>query len=121
MTRTRRGITSPFRRDRKHDFASATGAPLHESKALQVLGTELGELWWRTEFGSRLTRLRHRENDEVTGELARVYTRDALRAWSPSTHLRAIELRQLDTTVRVRFVVETDDEDAAPISIEGEL
>ncbi len=120
MTRALRGATSPLRRDRKHDFASATGAALQKSKALQALATDPGELWWRTEFGSGLNRLRHRENDEVTGELARIYTRDALRAWIPSMRLREFELPQTDTRLRVSLTVDTDD-DPVPTSIEGGL
>ena len=82
-----RGILIPFRRDRKRDFASGSGNPLVTANVTQVLATECdsvrssGELPWRTAFGTPLATLRHVNNDDALTELARVYSRDALRLW----------------------------------------
>ena len=78
----RRCLVAPLRRDKKSDFAHASGEDLLKSKIIQVLATD-GEMPWATSFGSKLTRLRHQKNDEVLEALARVYVRDALRKWVP--------------------------------------
>lgn len=83
-------LLTPFRRDRKSDFASGSGPSLTRSKVLQILLTEgdtpqtSGELPWRTAFGAGLHLLRHRRNDAALAQLARVRVRDALRRWLPS-------------------------------------
>ena len=105
------GLLTPFRRDRKRDFASGTGAELLRSKVLQVLMTEgatprsSGELPWRTRFGAGLHLLRHQRNDEVLGELARVYVRDALTRWVPSARLVALEVSRDDASLVLRLRV----------------
>lgn len=82
-------LLTPFRRDRKSDFASGSGKTLTRAKVLQVLLTEgdtpqsAGELPWRTAFGSGLHLLRHQRNDAALAQLARVRVRDALRRWLP--------------------------------------
>lgn len=89
MPEASRNLLTPFRRDKKSDFASGTGEDLLASKVRQTLLTEgatqrsSGELPWRTNFGSSLTLLRHQRNDVVLKELSRVYVRDALRRWMP--------------------------------------
>lgn len=83
------GLLRPFKRDQKADFAAEGGEQLIRSAVGQVLGTSaasdftLGELPWRTEFGSLLHLLRHQKNDVVLQELARVYVVDALKRWEP--------------------------------------
>jgi uncharacterized protein len=102
MAREPRGLLVPFRRDKKSDFASGVGADLLHSDAEQVLGTQPGELPWRTEFGTELDRLRHRQNTEIVRELGRVYTRDALRRWLPTAELTEFSIRQSDVSLRPR-------------------
>lgn len=83
------GLTRPFQRDGRADFAAADGEQLVRGAVGQVLGTvgasELtpGEMPWWTEFGSLLYRLRHQKNDSVLQELGRVYVVDALKRWEP--------------------------------------
>lgn len=83
------GLLRPFRRDQKNDFANGAGAALIQSTAGQILGTKcdgprgVGELPWRTEFGSRLYLLRHRPLNETLRELARFYSQEALTRWEP--------------------------------------
>jgi len=83
------GLLRPFRRDQKLDFANAAGLELVRSAVGQVLGTRAasdtiqGEIPWRTEFGSLLYLLRHRNNDITTRELARVYVAQAIARWEP--------------------------------------
>ena len=107
-------LLTPFRRDRKRDFASGSGGALERSKVLQVLLTEgdtpqtSGELPWRTAFGSGLHLLRHQRNDAVLAELARVRARDALKRWLPSMGpVRvAAEAEENELVVRVRLGTE---------------
>ena len=83
------GLTRPFQRDGRADFAAAGGEQLVRSAVGQVLGTTgasettPGEVPWRTDFGSLLHRLRHQKNDSVLQELGRVYVVEALKRWEP--------------------------------------
>lgn len=83
------GIRRPFRRDEKNDFANASGLELVLSCAGQVLGTRAqspsgsGELPWRTEFGSKIHLIRHRNNNVLTREIARTFAQEALAKWEP--------------------------------------
>jgi len=92
------GLTRPFRRDRKLDFASANGVRLVASCAGQVLGTRSaagrfqGELPWRDEFGSSLYMVRHRANDDTTRELARIGVVEALTRWEPRVQVTNVEI-----------------------------
>lgn len=105
-------LLTPFRRDKKRDFAVGSGEALLASKVRQALLTEgatprsSGELPWRTNFGAGLALLRHQRNDAVLGELALVYVRDALARWVPGAQLLGVELQQsgpsLSLRVRVR-------------------
>lgn len=111
-----RGLIAPFRRDKKRDFASAGGEELVRSAVMQVLGTvgasdfTQGELPWRTEFGSLLNLLRHKRNDIVLRELARVYVRDAIRKWEPRVVVTGMDIQRLDPdgnklSIRLRYHV----------------
>lgn len=105
----------PFRRDKKRDFAAGSGSELLASKVRQALLTEgatarsSGELPWRTNFGAGLGLLRHRANDAVLRELARVYVRDALKRWVPGARLVGLDVQQDGPTLvlRVRVRVAT--------------
>lgn len=102
------GLLTPFRRDRKRDFASGDGDPLLAAKVLQVLATEgattrsSGELPWRTAFGTPLQLLRHQRNDVALAELARVYIRDALRRWVPEAEVVAVAVERDGPTLALR-------------------
>ncbi len=105
------GLLTPFRRDRKRDFASDSGADLLASKVMQALMTggatprSSGELPWRTAFGAGLDLLRHQRNDAALAELARVHVRDALKRWVPEAELVEVAVTREDATLmlRVRF------------------
>lgn len=110
------GPIAPFRRDKKRDFAAAGGEELVRSAVMQVLGTmgasdyTQGELPWRTEFGSLLQLLRHKKNDIVLRELARVYVREALRKWEPRVVVTGLDVQRLDPegnslSIRLRYQV----------------
>jgi phage baseplate assembly protein W len=81
------GVLRPFQRDQKNDFAHGGGRALLSSRIGQILGTKAdstagpGELPWRTNFGSRLHLLRHRNNALALAELARVMILEALGTW----------------------------------------
>ena len=103
-----KGLTIPFRRDRKRDFASGSGGELLASKVLQALMTRgatpqsSGELPWRTAFGAGLDLLRHQRNDAALSELARVYVRDALRRWVPEAELAGVLVTRKDASLQLR-------------------
>jgi phage baseplate assembly protein W len=94
------GLTRPFRRDLRSDFAAAGDEEGIRSSVGQILGTNgasdntPGEVPWRTEFGSLLYLLRHQQNDGVLGELARVYVVDALQRWEPRVIVTAVSIRR---------------------------
>ncbi|RJS13441.1 hypothetical protein DRW03_36065 [Corallococcus sp. H22C18031201] len=119
MSRAPHNLLVPFRRDKKRDFASGTGAELLASKVRQVLLTEgatphsSGELPWRTSFGAGLARLRHQRNDAVLAELARVYIRDALARWLPGVQLVEVRVEQDSALATLR--VRTREGDTAPV------
>lgn len=93
------GILTPFQRDQKNDFAVGSGVALVKASMRQILMTRCrsvsggGEVPWRTGFGSRLYLLRHRKNNFVTQEMARVYVVGALRRWEPRVQITKVTLR----------------------------
>jgi phage baseplate assembly protein W len=103
----------PFRRDKKQDFAKASGAQLLASKVRQVLLTEgatprsSGELPWRTNFGAGLGLLRHQRNDLVLEELARVYVREALERWLPGVLLEGVQVERRNASLVVALRLKT--------------
>lgn len=105
---------TPFRRDKKRDFATGEGEALLASKVRQVLLTEgatpssSGELPWRTSFGAGLALLRHRRNDAALKELARVHIRDALRRWLPGVQLVRLEATSEGESLTLRVLVRED-------------
>lgn len=123
MTTTRRNLLIPFTRDLKQDLASGTDDDLLRSQVTQVLATEgatprsSGELPWRTRFGSALHLLRHQRNDEALAELARVYVRDALRAWLPAVVVEKVEVVRDGASLTLRVRVRRN-ASAAPQTVE---
>ncbi len=111
MSREPTNLLIPFRRDKKRDFAAGSGSELLASKVRQALLTEAatarssGELPWRTNFGAGLGLLRHRANDAVLRELARVYVRDALKRWVPGARLVGLDVQQDGPTLVLRINV----------------
>jgi phage baseplate assembly protein W len=92
------GLTRPFQRDLRSDFAGAGGEQLIRSAVGQILGTvgssdyTQGEVPWRSSFGSLLHVLRHQPNDHVLQELARVYVVDALKRWEPRVVVTSVQV-----------------------------
>lgn len=99
MDNNPRNLITPFRRDKKRDFASDDGAELLKSKVLQALMTRgttpksSGELPWRTAFGAGLDLLRHQRNVAALSELARIYVRDTLKKWVPEVKLVNVDIK----------------------------
>ena len=104
-------LLTPFRRDKKRDFASGAGEDLLASKVRQALLTEgatpksSGELPWRTSFGSGLHVLRHLRNDAALSDLARIHVRDCLKRWVPEAELVEVAATRDGATLqlKVRF------------------
>lgn len=107
------GLLRPFRRDQKSDFASGSGLDNVKACVGQVLGTRatsamaVGEVPWRSDFGSRLHLLRHKGNKETLGDLAVVMIEEALLRWEPRARVTLAEVvPQANARVlllRVRF------------------
>ena len=101
------GPLTPFRRDKKTDFASGSGDELLKSKVIQVLMLEAdtpessGELPWRTSQGSAIHLARHHRNDAVIAELIRVYARDALKKWLPDVMVTRLDVQQEQAAIRL--------------------
>jgi hypothetical protein len=106
-----KSLLAPFMRDRKRDFASASGPELLATKVVQVIATEgdtaasSGELPWRTAFGAGFQTLRHQSSDDALAALAHVYARAALGRWVPEAELIGVAVtRDGDALhVRIRF------------------
>lgn len=112
-----RGLLHPFQRDRRSDFVSGTGEALIRSAVAQVLGTMAasgftpGELPWNTSFGSHLHLLRHKKNDALLQELARIHVVDALKRWEPRIRVASVQItRERDRgenvlSIRLRYSI----------------
>ena len=87
------GITRPFHRA-SSDFATASGVPKVLACVGQLLGTELGSIPWRPGFGTRFVRLRHKANNAVLAEIARVDAANALSRWEPRAKLQSLDVDQ---------------------------
>ncbi len=98
------GLLGPFRRDRKGDWANGGGIAVVKSAIRQILGVRgannrtQGELPWRTEFGSSLPLLRHRNNDNILEDFARVFVIEALERWEPRVTVTDILTERRDST-----------------------
>ncbi len=98
------GVTRPFRRDKKGDFASAGGAKLVIAAVGQILGTrgavpgaaQQGEVPWRSGFGSLIHTLKHAPNNVILRELARTHTLDALKRWEPRVIVKNVDAERID-------------------------
>jgi phage baseplate assembly protein W len=98
-------LRTPFARDQRRDFAAATGKDLLRSQVTQVVMTDQGELPWRTNFGSRLSRFRQRRNDAALSELARVDVRNALTRWLSDAALDELEVLANENELEVSLAV----------------
>ena len=111
------GLTRPFQRDGRSDFAAAGGEQLVRSAVGQILGTigssdfTQGELPWRSDFGSLLHVLRHQRNDQLLQELGRIYVVEALKRWEPRVVVTSVQVmrEQQDSenvlAIRLRYNV----------------
>ncbi len=109
-----KGLVAPLRRDGKGDFKSASGLELIGSSVFTILGTiaqsdfTLGELPWRTEFGSLLTQLRHRNNDAIQREFADALSIQALKEQEPRIAVTSTDIvseeNQLTVKVKTRII-----------------
>jgi phage baseplate assembly protein W len=97
------GLTHPFRRDGKGDFANQAGPELVKSAVSQILGTfassdiSEGEVPWRPDFGSLLYLLRHQPNNLMLQELARVHVAEAIGFWEPRVRITDVRTSKLET------------------------
>lgn len=86
------GLLRPFRRTSKSDFATASGIKEVLSGIGQLLGTPPGHLPWRGDFGAALDDLRHKNNTDVLGELARVRIDQAIRRYTTRATLKGVSV-----------------------------
>lgn len=114
----RAGLLFPFRRDAANDFASGSGVELILGNARQILGTKCtspgrpGELRWRSNFGSLVSLLRHRNNNPALAELARLHVVDALRRWEPRLRVTSVALERVPRGLNLRCRVDIVDPNA---------
>ena len=113
-----RGLTAPFRRDRKGDFANTSGKDLVVSAVRQILGTvsesefNQGEMPWRPDFGSKLLLLKHAPNNQALLEIARLHVVEAVTRWEKRVRITDVQttnedldqLNKLTITVRFNFI-----------------
>jgi phage baseplate assembly protein W len=99
------GLIAPLRRGAR-DLQTASGSVLLGAKVKQVLLTDPGELPWRSSFGAGLGRLRHKNNDAVLRELARVSVRDALTRWMRGVRAVRMETKSVDDALAIALRVE---------------
>ena len=89
------GLLTPFTRG-PADFSNDGGVDHLQSMIGQVLGTMAGsdytegELPWRSDFGSLLHFLRHKNNNDIISELAKVYIGEALARWIPQIRVKDV-------------------------------
>lgn len=88
MSATDRGVVTPFRRDGKGDYANLAGVDLLTADVRELLAIRgasaraPGEVPWRTELGSRLYSLRHRNMDaNVRDAVAVEMVSEAVHRW----------------------------------------
>lgn len=92
-----RGILFPLRRDGKGDFLTSNGPNGIRAMVALVLTTvarsgseALGEVPWRTEFGSILPLLRMRNNDAALRAQAKMEVIEALARWIPAIQINDV-------------------------------
>ena len=111
------GLLTPFQRDQATDFANAADGRLLASKVRQTLATDPGELPWRTNFGAGMTALRHRQNDTVTAEIARVRASESLRRWIGNIAVTDVAVTRDDTTLSISVAYEATNGQTGRVTI----
>ena len=86
-----KSLAHPFRRA-ESDFATLSGDDEIRAQVSEVLGTALGSIPWRTDFGSNLHRLRNQGNTPILRETERVFVDDAIRKWVPGVQLVSVNV-----------------------------
>lgn len=105
----------PFRRSLNGDFEMAEGERLIRAAVGLVLGTlctseiSLGELPWRTEFGSLLPLLRLQNNDAGLYGLAQYYVVKAIERWVPAVRIRKVNIASSASRPELLAIVVTYD------------
>lgn len=85
-------LAHPLRRAQT-DFETRSGDAAVLAQVAEVLGTDLGSLPWRTDFGCDLQRLRQKGNTPILRETARAFIDDAIRKWVPSASLVSVDVK----------------------------
>jgi phage baseplate assembly protein W len=125
------GILRPFRRDEKNDFANGGGLRLLDARLSQLLTTRAdsvtgaGELPWRTDFGSRLHILRHRNNTEGLADLAAAIVTEAVEKWEKNVVVLDVTTERVsvrgspsERTLLVRLTYKIVDQSGANLTTE---
>lgn len=89
------GIVRPFRRTEHQDFANDAGVEEVLSCVGQLLGTPIGSLPWRVDFGCGLEQLRHKPRTADLQVFAMRLIDEALKKWEPRAQVSGVTL---DTT-----------------------
>jgi hypothetical protein len=119
-----RGLLCPFQRDQKGDFANGGGIGLLASDVGELLGIAgpygdlPGEVPWRTDLGSRLDALRHRQmHAEIVRARAEHMTAGVLRKFEKRVRSSAVQVLPgtADGSLTVRFSFTTFDGTQGPV------
>ena len=104
------GWKVPLQVNPRGGIARASGEQKIKESIITILGTAEGERVMRPAFGSKLHTLAFEPNNQITAELARHYTTEALTLWEPRiqvdrvsvTHNPAAERLDIDIRYTIR-------------------
>ena len=96
------GIIRPFRRTEHQDFANDAGVEEVLSCVGQLLGTPIGSLPWRVDFGCGLEQLRHKPRTADLAVFAMRLIDQALKRWEPRAQVADVKI---DTTAPANALV----------------
>ena len=110
-----RGIITPFRRDKKQDFANDSGLEVIRSNVRTILNTTAasrvtqGEIPFNQKLGCHIQFLKHKNlDDETFEELAIYYIIKAFRENEPRVRVKDVRLKKNRKENKASLVVKYD-------------
>jgi phage baseplate assembly protein W len=98
------GIIKPLRRLSGSDFVTGSGVQLIRAAISQILGTRVGELRWRPEFGIDLERYRHRPASDTTATNITEEILDALTTFEPRIRVSDVDVTIDENIIRIKIL-----------------
>lgn len=120
------GILRPLRRLSGSDFVSASGSRVVKAAIEQVIGTRIGELIWRPDFGTNIERFRHQNATPQTVAAIASEIKTSLSIWEPRVSVASVGVAVEDNQIRVKITwslvvgraINANDVDVGPFSTE---